>query len=67
MYMGERMSYYERRDAAIQDPTNIWSFIGDGMAQQHCHLPYLAGLKEIDRLPQHLQAMLIHGQFMKVY
>ena len=37
------------------------------MAQQHCQLPYLAGLKELDKLPQHLQGVLCHGQLMRVY
>ena len=48
MHMGERLSYYERREEALQDPDVIWSLIGDGMAQAHCQLPHLAGLKTID-------------------
>jgi hypothetical protein len=67
MYMGERMSYYARRHEALQYPSTVWSIIGDGMAQQHCQLPYLAGLKTIDTLPQHLQGVYAHGQLMKVY
>ena len=67
MYMGERLSYYDKRNEALLYPSTVWSLIGDGMAQQHCQLPYLAGLKDIDQLPQHLQGMLIHGKLMQVY
>ena len=67
MYMGERMEYYKRRQEALLYPEAVWSVIGDGMAQQHCQLPYLAGLKDLDKLPQHLQGMLCHGKLMRIY
>jgi hypothetical protein len=67
MYMGERLSYYARRQEAFQNPETVWSLIGDGMAQSHCQLPYLGGLKDMDNLTQHLQGMLIHGKLMRVY
>ena len=67
MYIGERLTYYARRQEALQYPSTVWSIIGDGMAQQHCQLPYLAGLKTIDTLPQHLQGVYAHGQLMRVY
>ena len=67
MYMGERLSYYARRQEALQDPAVVYSLIGDGMAQAHCQLPYLAGMKTIDTLAQHLQGVLVHGQLMFVY
>ena len=67
MYMGERIEYYKRRQEAMQYPEKVWSLIGDGMAQHHCQLPYLAGMKETDQLPQHLQGVLCHGKMMRVY
>jgi hypothetical protein len=67
MYMGERLTYYSRRQEALLYPETVWSLIGDGMAQHHCQLPYLAGLKELDKLTQHLQGVLCHGKLMRVY
>jgi hypothetical protein len=42
MYMGERLSYAERRLKATQEPEKYLSTIADGMAQNHCLLPYFA-------------------------
>ena len=50
MYMGERLTYYSRRQEALLYPETVWSLIGHGMAQHHCQLPYLVGLKELDKL-----------------
>ena len=36
------------------------------MAQSHCQLPHLAGLKQVDTLAQHLHGVLVHGQLMLV-
>jgi hypothetical protein len=67
MYMGERLEYYKRRQEALLYPDKVWSLIGDGMAQNHSQLPYLAAMKDTDRLPQHLQGVLCHGKMMRVY
>ena len=37
------------------------------MAQQHCQLPFLANLKQLDTLAQHLQGVLVHGQIIRMY
>lgn len=40
----------------------VWSFITDGMQQDHCYLPHRGGAKEFSkRLPQHIQGVLAHG------
>ena len=57
MYMGERLEYYKRRQEALLYSDRVWSLISNGMAQHHCQLPYLAGMKDTDRLPQHLQGV----------
>ena len=44
MYMGERLSYAERRLKAEQGPANYSSTIADGTAQNHCLLPYFANM-----------------------
>jgi len=55
-------SYYERQKEAVENPDTIMSIITDGMAQNHCVLPWLAGLKEFPNpLPQHLLGVLEHG------
>ena len=55
---------------------NNWMFrliscltcLSDGMAQNHCALPHLANQKDFsDKLPQHLQGVLEHGQLLKIY
>jgi hypothetical protein len=42
MYMGERLSYAARRTQAVEEPEKYLSSIADGMAQNHCLLPYFA-------------------------
>jgi hypothetical protein len=61
MYMAERLSYYERIKEALDNPDTIMSCISDGMAQNHCELPYLSNLNKFpDTLPQHLQVHLLN-------
>jgi hypothetical protein len=56
MYMGERQTYYARRQQAISDPKNYFSTISDGMAQAHNELPHRANLQQFKhKLPCHLQ------------
>ena len=42
MYMGERAAYAKRRQLARTHPELYLSTIADGMAQNHCLLPYFA-------------------------
>ena len=65
--MGERLTYYARRQEALQYPLTVWSIIGDVMAQHYCQRSYFTGLKTIDTLLQHLQGLYTHGQLMRVY
>ncbi len=68
MYMGERLTYYERRNNAILMPRDYWSAIGDGMMSQHCVLPFRGNMVQFPQtLPQHLQGNLIHGRSMEIY
>jgi hypothetical protein len=46
-FMGERMSYYRWRVLAEQYPSEYLSLIADGMAQEHCKLPWCAHLSRI--------------------
>lgn len=39
-YMSQRYCYYRRRAHAVSNPTKVWSFIVDGMQQDHCNLPH---------------------------
>ena len=67
-FMGERIFYYHRRQAAIDYPEQCISMITDGMAQLHSILPWQAGINQFSRtLPQHLQGTLVHGQSVYVY
>jgi hypothetical protein len=63
-YMGERLTYNERRQEARQFTKNCLSMISDGMQQAHCILPYMGNLDSFgaDSLPQHLQGVLVHGR-----
>ena len=67
-YMGERMTYGCRRDQAIAEPSKYLSIISDGMAQNHCQLPYLGNQDTWATLfPQHFQGVLLHGRRMKMF
>jgi hypothetical protein len=62
MYMAERLSYYQRQKEAMDHPDTTMSCISDGMAQNHCKLPYMSGLTEFSEpLGQHLQ--VLHSDF----
>ena len=59
MFMLERLCYYDRIQYALSHPE---SCISDGMAQQHCILPHMAGIDPFGSpLSQHLQGVLEHG------
>ena len=60
-YMGERKAYADR---TMQ---GMISLISDGMAQNHCKMPWKANLKDGDCLTQHLQGILIHGAYILIF
>jgi len=62
-YMAERACYRARKAEAKKDINDALSIIGDGMAQNHCELPYWANLKQIPGIKQHLQGVLSHGRY----
>ena len=56
MYMGQRQSYYIRREYSLSYNLTHWSFIADGMQQNHNELPHQAGTKHFDKtLPHHIE------------
>lgn len=68
MYMGEKLTYYKRREDAISLPRLYESTISDGIAKSHTRVPWLANLKDSKKmLEQHLQGNLSHGRFMRIY
>lgn len=68
MYMGERLSYYARRNEAMLMPHMYWSGISDGMQQSHCLLPHRANMVPFSpTLPQHLQGVIQHGRSIEIY
>jgi len=46
-YMGERALYATRRLQALNFPQDCISIISDGMAQNHCQLPWLGKKRTI--------------------
>lgn len=66
-YMGERVAYARRGTLAMQMPTMYLSIVSDGMAQNHCILPWLGNLSQVKGLPQHLQGVLRHGRGLTLY
>ena len=49
-------------------PNEYLSIVTDGMAQQHCLLPWLANIHQFPKyLPQHLQGVYAHGRLLKMY
>lgn len=68
-FMGERMTYYERRAQAMLIPKDYLSLITDGMTQLHCILPFMKGKVQPSNvnLNQHLQGTLVHGQGIFIY
>lgn len=67
MYMGERIEYSKRRNNAEREPDVFCSMISDGMAQNHCKLPWWSNNKDVTPMVQHLQGVLNHGRFFNVY
>lgn len=67
-FMKERMSYYDRKKEAIENPDSVMSVILDGMSQNHCSLPWMSNQKEFGApLTQHLQGVLEHGRRLVFY
>lgn len=67
-FMKERISYYDRKREAIENPDSVMSIILDGMAQNHCALPWMSNQKEFGSpLTQHLQGVLEHGRRLVFY
>ena len=66
-FMGERMTYYDRRKLGLEFPERFLSLITDGMAQVHCILPWLKGLNQPADMNQHLQGTLIHEKSFYIY
>jgi len=62
-YMGERACYRARKSEAKKDISDALSIISDGMAQNHCQLPYWGNIKEVPGIKQHLQGVLSHGRY----
>ena len=65
--MGERQTYYHRRHLGQVYPSEYLSLITDGMAQQHCILPWMKGLNSPVDIKQHLQGTLVHGKSIVIY
>jgi hypothetical protein len=63
-YMGERVSYAERRNLAAVDTVHYLSIIADGMAQNHTKCPWYGNLDEPTKcLTQHIQGVLNHKRY----
>jgi hypothetical protein len=68
MYMGERLSYYLRRNDALLMPSAYLSLIADGMQQSHCILPWQGNQNTFSNtLSQHLQGVLLHGRSIEIF
>jgi hypothetical protein len=66
-YMGERLSYYDRRTLGETMQKDYLSLICDGMAQHHCLLPWSANLTQLKALPHHIQGVILHGRRVFMY
>lgn len=67
-YMGERATYAQRSQLALQSPQDYLSIATDGMQQAHCMLPYLGNQNNLGAaLPQHFQGVLVHGRFFNMF
>ncbi len=68
MYMGERLSYYMRRNDALLMPSSYLSLIADGMQQSHCILPWQGNQNTFSHsYQQHLQGVLLHGRSIEIF
>jgi hypothetical protein len=61
------MVYYSHIHLAEESPLQYLSTISDGMAQNHCEIPYSLQYQHVDKLPQHLQGILMHGRNITIY
>lgn len=61
------MSYANRASLAMNMPKLYLSIVSDGMAQNHCILPWLGNLAQIKGVPQHIQGVLRHGRGLTLY
>ena len=67
-YMSERLHYYARRHKAQSISNKYYSFIMDGMQQQHCLLPWYGHVGQFsEHLPQHILGVLAHGRFINMF
>lgn len=67
-FMGERRTYYSRRNLALIESWVYLSGITDGMQQNRCLLPWFGNNKPPPKhLKQHLQGVLLHDRNMRVY
>ncbi len=67
-YMGERLTYYTRRNRGEQLKHSYLSLITDGMQQTHCAVPYLGNVSNaVDSVPHHVQGIIVHGKKIKMY
>jgi len=66
-YMAERMSYAQRASLAMNMPNLYLSVVSDGMAQNHCILPWLGNLSQLNGVAQHIQGVLRHGRGLTLY
>lgn len=41
--------------------------VSDGMAQNHCRLPWLANMSKIKEIVQHIQGVIVHGRKTILY
>jgi hypothetical protein len=49
-------------------PSHYLSLITDGMAQNHCELPYLANVAKFPTpLPHHVQGVIAHGRHINIF
>ena len=61
-------NYVCRLNQALFGKKDFLSIVTDGMAQQHCLLPWLANLTGFSKyLPQHLQGVFAHGRILRIF
>jgi hypothetical protein len=66
----DEIHYYinNRVNQALNSSKDYLSIVTDGMAQQHCLLPWSANLYQFPKhLSQHLQGVLAHGRHLRMY
>ncbi|XP_019616724.1 PREDICTED: uncharacterized protein LOC109464227 [Branchiostoma belcheri] len=68
--MAERLAYYQRREAARQEPDKYLSLIIDGMDQAKTYLPHFVGdkskdLTTADLMKVHVSGIISHGHGLR--